>query len=51
MFIEVTTPNSNKSWLLDATKVAKPIAVVTLVIKVAIPILVVTRCNALALLP
>jgi methionyl-tRNA synthetase len=36
---------------LEATKVAKPIAVVTLVINVAIPIFVVTRCNALALLP
>jgi hypothetical protein len=31
-------------------KVAKPIAVVRLVIKVAIPTLVVTRCKALALL-
>ena len=51
MFNDVTIPNSINKSLLETIKVAKPMAVVRFVIKVAIPILVVTRCNALALFP
>ena len=50
ILIEVTIPNSNNNLLLEATNVAKPMAVVRFVIKVAIPTLVMTRCKALALL-
>ena len=51
MFIEATIPNSFSSLLLVRMKVAKPDAVVTLVIRVALPILVMTRCRDLAWFP
>ena len=50
MLIVVTTPNSFNKSLFVMINVAKPTAVVILVIKVAVPVLVITRCNALALL-
>jgi hypothetical protein len=43
--------NSLRISLLVIINVAKPAAVVRLVIKVAVPTLVITRCNALALFP
>ena len=46
----VTIPNSLNKSLLVAINVANPTAVVMLVIKVAVPVLVITRCNAFALL-
>ena len=51
MFIEVTIPNSCNNLLSVIMNVAKPTAVVTFVIKVAVPTLVKTRCNPLALFP
>ena len=48
---EATTPNSFNRVLSVIIKVAKPEAVVTLVINVAFPTLVITRCNDNALLP
>ena len=48
---EATVPNSCNNLLLVKIKAAKPDAVVTLVIKVALPIFVITRCSDLALLP
>ena len=48
---EATIPNSLSNLLSVRIKVAKPEAVVTLVIKVALPIFVITRCNDFALLP
>ena len=46
--MEATIPNSFKILLLVKMKVAKPEAVVRLVINVALPILEITRCNDLA---
>ncbi len=51
MLNEETIPNSFNNSLLVMIKVAKPAAVVKLVIKVAVPTLVITLCNALALFP
>ena len=51
MFMEATTPNSFNNTLLVRIKVAKPDAVVRLVIRVAFPTFVITRCNDFALLP
>ena len=51
IFIEARIPNSLRSSLFTKTKVAKPDAVVILVINVALPILEITRCNALACCP
>ena len=48
MFTEAIIPNSRNSLLSTKTKVAKPDAVVILVIKVAFPILEITRCKAFA---
>src|SRR5210317_42374 len=48
ILIEATTPNSFKILLLVKIKVAKPEAVVKLVINVAFPIFAITRCNDLA---
>ena len=48
IFIEATIPNSDRSLLLVKIKVAKPEAVVTLVIKVAFPTFAITRCNDFA---
>ena len=48
---EATTPNSFKSLLFVKMNVANPEAVVTLVINVALPIFVITRCNDFTLLP
>ena len=46
--MEATIPNSFKILLFVKMKVAKPEAVVRLVINVAFPILEMTRCNDLA---
>ena len=43
--MDATTPNSRSKSLSKMMNVAKPDAVVTLVIKVALPILVITRCK------
>ena len=51
MLMLATTPNSFNKELSVRMKVANPEAVVTLVIKVAFPTLVITRCSAFALLP
>ena len=51
ILIEATMPNSLRSWLLVKIKVANPEAVVILVIKVAFPTLVMTRCKDLAWFP
>ena len=51
IFTEANIPNSFSKLLLTKTKVAKPDAVVILVIKVAFPILEITRCNAFACCP
>ena len=51
MFKEATIPNSVNNSLSVAIKVAKPAAVVKLVIKVALPTFEITRCKDLALLP
>ena len=48
---EATTPNSFKSLLSVSINVANPDAVVTLVISVALPTLVITRCKLFTLLP
>ncbi len=48
MFSDATIPNSVKSSLSVTIKVAKPAAVVKLVIKVALPTLEITRCKDLA---
>ena len=48
---DATIPNSVRSLLSVNINVAKPDAVVKLVIKVALPTFVMTRCNDLALLP
>ena len=45
ILIEATIPNSFKSLLSVIIKVANPEAVVIFVIKVAFPILEITRCN------
>ena len=49
--IEATIPNSFSSWLFVKINVAKPLAVVTLVINVAFPTLAITRCRDFAWLP
>ena len=46
--ILATIPNSLNKVLSVKIKVANPLAVVRLVIKVALPILVMTRCNDFA---
>ena len=51
MLMEATIPNSLKSSLFTKIKVAKPEAVVKLVIKVALPTFAITRCRDLAWLP
>src|SRR6056300_928084 len=51
ILIEATIPNSFNRVLSVMIKVANPEAVVTLVIRVAFPILAITRCNESALLP
>ena len=51
MLREATMPNSFKILLFVKIKVAKPDAVVRLVIKVAFPIFVITRWSDLALFP
>ena len=51
ILILATTPNSLSSELSVRIKVANPDAVVMLVIKVALPTLVITRCNAFTWLP
>ena len=51
MLKDATVPNSFNKVLSVIINVAKPEAVVTLVIKVAFPIFVITRCNDFALLP
>ncbi len=51
IFIEATVPNSFKTLLSVNMKVANPEAVVRLVIKVAFPIFMITRCKDLTLLP
>ena len=51
MLSDATTPNSFSNLLLVAMKVANPDAVVTLVIKVAFPIFVITFCNESDLSP
>ncbi len=51
MFTDAKIPNSRNKLLLTKTKVAKPEAVVILVIKVALPILAITLCKDLAWLP
>ena len=43
MFMEATIPNSRNKLLLVSVKVAKPHAVVMLVISVALPTLEITR--------
>ena len=43
--MEATIPNSLSNLLSVIINVAKPDAVVTLVIKVALPIFEITRCN------
>ena len=48
---EATSPNSESSLLFVVINVANPEAVVTLVIKVAFPILVITFSSAICLLP
>ena len=48
---EATSPNSESSLLFVVINVANPEAVVTLVIRVAFPILVITLSNAICLLP
>ena len=51
ILIEATIPNSLSSLLSVIINVAKPEAVVTLVIKVALPIFEITRCKDRAWLP
>ena len=51
MLKEATTPNSLSSLLSVMINVANPDAVVMFVIKVALPTLVITRCNDFTLLP
>jgi len=51
IFILATVPNSFRRELSVRINVAKPEAVVTFVIKVALPTLVITRCNASILFP
>ena len=48
---DATTPNSLSNLLSVEMKVAKPDAVVTLVIKVALPIFVITFCRDRDLIP
>ena len=48
---DATNPNSESSLLFVVINVANPDAVVTLVIKVAFPILVITFSSAICLLP
>ena len=48
---DATSPNSESSLLFVVINVANPEAVVTLVIKVAFPILVITFSSAICLLP
>ena len=48
---EAKIPNSRSKLLFTKTKVAKPDAVVMLVIKVAFPIFEITRCSAFACCP
>ena len=49
--MEATMPNSFRILLSVKIKVAKPEAVVRLVIKVAFPIFMITRCKDLIMLP
>ena len=49
--ILATTPNSTNNLLSVKMNVANPLAVVRLVIKVALPTLVMTRCKDFAWLP
>ena len=51
MLMEATIPNSLSRSLSNMMKVAKPEAVVMLVIKVAFPILEITRCKESAWFP
>ena len=51
ILIEAIIPNSTSSCDFVNIKVAKPEAVVRLVIKVALPTLVITRCSDLAWFP
>ena len=51
ILIDATIPNSRSSVLLVSINVAKPQAVVMLVISVAFPIFEMTRCNDRAWLP
>ena len=51
IFTEAKIPNSRSKLLFTKTKVAKPDAVVIFVIKVAFPILEITRCKAFACCP
>ena len=51
MLNDATIPNCFNKVLSVKINVANPEAVVTLVIKVALPILVITLCNDFALLP
>ena len=48
MLTDAKIPNSLNKSLFTNTKVAKPAAVVMFVIKVAFPILVITRCKDFA---
>ena len=48
---DATTPNSFNNVLSVKINVANPDAVVTLVINVALPTLVITRCKLFTLLP
>lgn len=51
ILIEATIPNSLSRSLSKIIKVAKPEAVVMFVIKVALPILEITRCSDKAWFP
>ena len=51
IFNAATMPNSLSNLLSVKANVANPEAVVTLVINVAFPTLVITRCKDFALLP
>ena len=48
ILMDAIIPNSFSNWLFVKINVAKPDAVVMLVIKVALPIFEMTRCNDLA---